>query len=321
MPAKKRPASRPDEVVSPKTRKPRPATAKAKAMAEEPAEEAQDGCILGTKQRAMAEEPAEEAQAMAEELAEEAQVGKKKYKQGERARREILTAQWTSENAIPKDHFQRLLKAVLRETLVQAGHDPRKYKMSAAGAAMIQLAAEEVCCENLRNLAVLAAHRNWSTIQRQDVLALQHLVDGLSLSTLGTLKADMRACIHRQEADYAVLCRHKATKRRQLLKQYLGKGLRLVKADKEWFDKQTKRSAAEDPASKEVKPKKRCQDPASKEVKPKKRRQGPASKEVKPKEPPRQARRKIEQVKQARGTRWHRSRGRHRLSARWSTRC
>jgi len=280
-------------------------------MAEEPAEEAQ----------AMAEEPAEEAQAMAEELAEEAQVGKKKYKQGERARREILTAQWTSENAIPKDHFQRLLKAVLRETLVQAGHDPRKYKMSAAGAAMIQLAAEEVCCENLRNLAVLAAHRNWSTIQRQDVLALQHLVDGLSLSTLGTLKADMRACIHRQEADYAVLCRHKATKRRQLLKQYLGKGLRLVKADKEWFDKQTKRSAAEDPASKEVKPKKRCQDPASKEVKPKKRRQGPASKEVKPKEPPRQARRKIEQVKQARGTRWHRSRGRHRLSARWSTRC
>jgi len=280
MPAKKRPASRPDEVVSPKTRKPRPATAKAKAMAEEPAEEAQ----------AMAEEPAEEAQAMAEELAEEAQVGKKKYKQGERARREILTAQWTSENAIPKDHFQRLLKAVLRETLVQAGHDPRKYKMSAAGAAMIQLAAEEVCCENLRNLAVLAAHRNWSTIQRQ-------------------------------EADYAVLCRHKATKRRQLLKQYLGKGLRLVKADKEWFDKQTKRSAAEDPASKEVKPKKRCQDPASKEVKPKKRRQGPASKEVKPKEPPRQARRKIEQVKQARGTRWHRSRGRHRLSARWSTRC
>jgi len=269
----------------------------------------------------MAEEPAEEAQAMAEELAEEAQVGKKKYKQGERARREILTAQWTSENAIPKDHFQRLLKAVLRETLVQAGHDPRKYKMSAAGAAMIQLAAEEVCCENLRNLAVLAAHRNWSTIQRQDVLALQHLVDGLSLSTLGTLKADMRACIHRQEADYAVLCRHKATKRRQLLKQYLGKGLRLVKADKEWFDKQTKRSAAEDPASKEVKPKKRCQDPASKEVKPKKRRQGPASKEVKPKEPPRQARRKIEQVKQARGTRWHRSRGRHRLSARWSTRC
>ena len=196
-----------------------------------------------------------------------------------------------------QDHFQRLLKAVLRETLVQAGHDPRKYKMSAAGAAMIQLAAEEVCCENLRNLAVLAAHRNWSTIQRQDVLALQHLVDGLSLSTLGTLKADMRACIHRQEADYAVLCRHKATKRRQLLKQYLGKGLRLVKArvsyranigfvavrpsyqqlfeakktcsqahpphslrskhvlhpyaflhlqaDKEWFDKQTKRSAAE----------------------------------------------------------------------------
>ena len=40
------------------------------------------------------------------------QVGKKKYKQGETARREILTGQWTSENAIPKDLSFRMGRLV-----------------------------------------------------------------------------------------------------------------------------------------------------------------------------------------------------------------
>jgi len=112
---------------------------------------------------------------------------RKGYRQGAVAKKEIRKWQGKTSQCLPKKHFAECAQAALSDVLEQRNYEWSDMKLTKQAVDVLQVGFESTIVEILTAAEKLAAHRQWKTVQGQDLLLLRHLMFGISHQTLTLL--------------------------------------------------------------------------------------------------------------------------------------